>query len=457
MKRRKQRDGGDHKGPRPNFRILSVYLLGVFIGALDTNILGPIFPSIAKSYHITLAWTAWTITAYTVAYIASTVLAGAIGDKRGHGRVFAWGIVAFGIASLLAATAPSFGIFILARVIQGLGAGAVYPNAQAEGIRQFGAERRGMALGIFGAVFGIASILGPTLGGAFGQFFGWPSVFFVNIPIAIIVLWAVRKLPASETNQRALPDVWGSLSFSGMLALFLLFVMVSSPVRVVFLAAALGLWGLFHFRQKHAQIPFLDTTPLRNKAGVAMMIGAALIGLDMSAGVFVPALAQKALHFSELSSGLALLPAAFAGAVFSGAGGVMTDRIGPRKVLVMGLFAASIGGILLAWPHMTFLRFMLAMVAFGIGTAFTMGAPLNRMALGLYREDQSGEALSLIAVFRSVGLASGPVILGAAVAFHGFTGMFSAVAIASLLGIGFFVVVPDVRPVRQGTIVESNS
>ncbi|NMP23224.1 MFS transporter [Sulfobacillus harzensis] len=441
---------------RPNYRSLSVYLVGVFMGALDTNVLAPVFPLIMRGFHIPLGWAAWTVTSYTVAYIASTVLAGAWGDRIGHKKLFVWGIVAFMLASLLAAFSPNFWVFMLARVVQGAGAGAVYPNAQAEGIREFPAERRGTALGMFGAVFGMASVLGPTLGGLLGQYLGWPAVFWINVPIALVVLTMSRRVAASPVQDRPVPDWKGGASFSVLLAAALLVLMGTGYLRVVFAGVAALALLVFMARQRHASSPFLDDRPLKRGSGVSMMIGAALIGLDMSAAVFVPTLVQRVLHFSVLASGLALLPAAFSGAILSGVGGVMVDRVGPRRLLVVGLVAGAIGGVLLAWPPLTFTRFIIAMLFFGLGTAFTMGAPLNRMALALYRDDQSGEALSLVAVFRGIGLAAGPVILTAADSVRGFSGMYGAVAVASLVGVFAFLFVPDVKPVKQGQAVSES-
>jgi MFS family permease len=350
----------------------------------------------------------------------------------------------------LAALSPNFWIFMAARVIQGAGAGAVYPNAQAEGIRQFPVERRGMALGIFGAAFGLASVLGPTLGGVLGQYFGWPAVFLINVPIALAVLGLSGRLEKSETTSRALPDWKGGTAFSALLAGALLVLVAGGTLRFVFLAVAVVALAVFLVRERRAAVPFLDPVPLSSNGGVAMMIGAALIGLDMSAAVFVPTLAQRELHFTVLASGLALLPAAVSGAVLAGAGGVLVDRIGPRTVLMTGLLAGAVGGVLLAWPHIGFGRFVVSMVFFGVGTAFTMGAPLNRMALGLYQEHQSAEALSVAAVFRGIGMASGPVILTFAEALHGFSGMFGAVAAASVVGVLVFLLVPDVKTLRAG-------
>lgn len=440
--------------PEPNqaipWGIVGIYLLGVFIGALDNNIVGPIFPLLMRGFHIPLAWVGWTVSAYTVTYVASTVLAGALGDRLGHQRLYRYGVVAFGAASALAAVAPSFGIFVVARLIQGAGAGAVYPNAQAESLRHFPPEKKGTALGMFGAVFGVAAILGPVVGGALGEFLGWPSVFWVNVPVVLVTLWAARRLPSAQREVRPLPDWVGGLAFSGLLAAGLLWIMETSRWRWAFLLLAVVLAIVFTWRQHRAAEPFLETEPLASPVGLAVMVGAALIGLDMASAVFVPTLGQEALHYSVLDSGLALLPAALSGAALSGVGGVLVDRMGPKPVLVIGLLAATLGGLLLAWPGLHTLRFLVAMAVMGMGTAFTMGAPLNRIGIGLYRENQAGQALALMAVFRSIGLAAGPVLLTAAAAGgRGFTGMFGAVAVASMVGAVLFGVAPNPLPGRK--------
>lgn len=437
-------------GARPDVRSLSVYLAGVFIGALDTSVLGPVFGLISHTFGISLSWTAWTVTAYTVAYVASTVIAGAMGDRYGRRRIFALGVLAFGVASASAALAPTFGVFLAARALQGLGAGAVYPNAMAEGVARFPQERRGVALGIFGAVFGLASIVGPNVGGALGQYLGWPSIFWVNVPLALIVLWLSTRLGQEAATSAAVevPDWRGGIAFSAMLAAALLVFVVPGTGRWLCAVLAIALAVFFVRRQRAAVRPFLDPRALRGQGALALAAGAAVIGLDLSAAVFVPVLAQRELHLSVLGSGVALMPAAFSGAVLSGVAGVLTDRIGPRGVLQIGLGAGVAGGVLLAWPGLTLFPFILAMVALGLATAFTLGAPINRLALALYgdRDAQAGEALGLIAVCRSVGMAAGPVLLTFALALRGFGGMFGTVALASAVGTVLFFAVPDVRP-----------
>ena len=434
---------------RPNWSVLSIYLLGVFIGALDTTVIGPAFPLIAHGLHVSLAWNAWAITTYTVAYAAFTVLAGAAGDRFGRRRAFTVGVATFGVASLVAGFTGTFWLFLVARALQGMGAGAVYPNAQAEGIGQFPAERRGMALGVFGAVFGLASIIGPNVGGVLAQFVGWRAIFLLNVPIALAVLARVHVLPRHPGRGGALPDWLGGLGFAGLLVALLLAFSLPGVARIPALVAIVACGALFWVRQRTARPPFLDTRPLASRGGLAMIGGSVAIGMDLAAAVFVPTLAQRSLGLSVALSGVALMPAAFIGALLAGAGGVMVDRIGPRAVLQSGLVAAVVGGVLLATPHLTLLIFVLAMLALGVSTAFTMGAPLNRLALALYRDEQAGEALALVAVFRAVGLASGPIFLTLIAADHGIGSMFWLVAAASAAGALIFFGVPDVRPARR--------
>lgn len=426
---------------------LVIYLLGIFVGALDVNVLGPALPLIARGFHTSLAWTAWTVTAYTVAYAASTVLAGALGDRLGRRGTFRTGVVLFGIASLAAALSPHFWLFVLARVVQGAGAGAVYPNAQAEGVQAYPVERRGMVLGLFGAVFGLASIVGPDVGGALAQFFGWHSIFWFNAVAALTVVALSLRLKASPTSVRAMPDVWGGMGFAGMLAGGLLGLAAAGLARPLCLTGGALSALLFVWRQRRAKVAFLDPAPFLRSSGGRLMLGAALIGLNMSAAVFVPDLAQHELDLGVFASGVALMPAALTGAVLAGVGGVLVDRVGARPVLLAGLAAGVAGALLLGIGRVDVLTFIVAMVAFGLATAFTMGAPINRMAIALYPDSQAGEALGLVAVFRSVGLAAGPVLLTRAQGFHGFEGMFGTVALASAVAFLVFWTMRSAAPV----------
>ncbi len=253
-----------------------------------------------------------------------------------------------------------------------------------------------------------------------------------------------RRLPKTEADHPGgLPDVFGGVAFSLTLVFLLLALSAASMLSVVWLMAALVSGITFSLRQRRAATPFLDTAPLKTSSGAFMMAAAGIIGLDLAAAVFVPALAQQELHFSVLLSGVALMPAAVVGAVLAGAAGVLVDRLGARRVLQVGLAAAGVGGVLIALPDLTVVRFVIAMAFFGFGTAFTLGAPINRLATLLYRKDQLGEALSLVAVARAVGLMVGPVVFGLMITNSGFSAPFWLLAVVSALGVMLLFQVPN--------------
>ncbi|HET7559347.1 MAG TPA: MFS transporter [Limnochordia bacterium] len=419
-------------------RTLGIYMLGVFLGALDMSVVAPAFPLIAKHFGVALTWDAWTITTYTIAYTAATVLAGAAGDRFGRRKLFAWGVAAFGLGSALCAVAGPFWLFLAARVVQGAGAGAIFPNAQAEGIQLFPPERRGRALGMFGAVFGLASMIGPNVGGILAQLYGWQSIFWINVPIAVVVLAAVRMLPRSQVLARRMPDWRGGVAFAGLISAALFALTVSGGLRI-WLAGAAAFFALaFASAQRRAALPFIKADALR-AGGYWLFAGAAIVGLDMASLVFVPLIAQNDLGFSVLSSGVSVTPMAFLGALMTGLGGILIDRIGPIPVVGCGMLAWSAGGALLAIGPITTFRFFTALGLFGLGTAFTMGPPLNKLALGLFADEQAGEALSLMSVFRSIGIAAGPVILAIAEHAGGYGALFGSLAVLSLAAVFLFV------------------
>ncbi|MDI3270180.1 MAG: MFS transporter, partial [Bacillota bacterium] len=376
-------------------KALAIYFVGVFIGALDMSIIGPVFPLIASDFNVSVTWDAWTVTAYTAVYAVGTVLAGAMGDRLGHRRLFAWGLFLFGLGSAVAALAPSFWVFLLGRALQGGGAGAIFPNAQAAGIQAFPPEKRGTALGLFGAVFGVAAIIGPNLGGLLGQYWGWQAIFWVNVPLVAIVLLLVPSLPRTALRDRGVPDLWGGILFGLALVALLLSLTAQAHYGLELLLAGLLLAYLFAWRQRHpgGKERFLDLKAFASLWGGTVVAGAILVGMDMAAAVFIPSLAQKELGVGVLASGLSVMPAAFTAALFSALGGVLVDRRGSRFVLVAGLLAATAGALFLVPAHLTWWRFIAGLSLMGIGTAFTMGAPLNRMALALFPGDRSGEAL----------------------------------------------------------------
>jgi MFS family permease len=205
---------------RKQWAILSALMLGVLMGALDISIVSPAIPVIAEKLAVTGRQISWIITLYLLVYVVATPLMSALSDRFGRKVVFLADVVIFGLGSLWAALSPSLAHLLSARGIQALGAGGLFPIASTLVGEVFPRERRGMALGFIGMIWGVAAIIGPLVGGWLTQGFGWQSIFYLNLPIALILLYyAGRALPRDEGVHAHPLDIRGMVFLGFLLAL----------------------------------------------------------------------------------------------------------------------------------------------------------------------------------------------------------------------------------------------
>ncbi len=190
--------------------------LGVFAGALDLGVLSPALPAIAHTFGVSASAVAWTFTLYLFANVVSIPIASKLSDALGRRPIYTGCVALFAAGSVVAITAPNFGVFLFARVMQAAGAGGIFPVATAAIADKVPAERRGGALGMLGAVWGLAAIIGPNLGGVVTHFFSWHWIFGANIPLAAVVIaLAQRYVPAPPARARGPLDVAGIVALAG--------------------------------------------------------------------------------------------------------------------------------------------------------------------------------------------------------------------------------------------------
>ena len=337
----------------------------------------------------------------------------------------------FGIGSALCGVAQDLGnfwILIGARVIQALGGGGIMPVATAEFGTAFPEEKRGMALGIVGMVYGLASILGPTVGSAILEVFGatqWQFIFYVNIPICIIVLiLGVKRLPNAQAEKTGPLDGLGILILT-LMTLSLMYGLknidffdfatsIASTDVWPFLVAFVVLLPLFVLRERHAADPILNLKYFTNANIVIAFLCAVISGIAMMGTIFFPQFCENAMMMKSGSGGyfIALL------GVGSGVGAMMSgkliDKHGVKPVLAMGFIGVAIGSIFMAfvactWPSL--LTVCATMIITGLGLGFTMGTPLNYMMLENTDEKESNSALAALSLVRSIGTAIAPAIM----------------------------------------------
>ncbi|HUY11930.1 MAG TPA: MFS transporter, partial [Candidatus Dormibacteraeota bacterium] len=190
--------------------LLLTLALGVFAGALDLSVLSPALPAIGKAFGIQTGALAWIFTLYLLANVASIAIAATLADRYGRRPLYLICIAVFAVGSLLAIGAPNYSIFLIARAIQALGAGGIFPVATAAIGDTVAAEKRGAALGAVAATWGAAAVLGPTIGGIVTHYLSWRWIFAANLPLAIWVFMRARRdVPKNAPRQRPPLDTLG--------------------------------------------------------------------------------------------------------------------------------------------------------------------------------------------------------------------------------------------------------
>ena len=281
--------------------ILILFLIGVFMGSLDTGIIGPVLPSIEQSFNLTSRESSWIFTLFVIAFMIGSPVMAKFSDFYGRKKIFIMDVILFGIGSCMIAFSFNIESIFIGRIIQGFGCGGIFPVAGAFIGDAFPLNERGKALGIIGSVFGISAIGGPLVGAALIPF-GWNWCFTINIPISIfIVAFASYILPDAE-NQRKL-----KIDYLGIVILSLLAISLSYGLNQIdssnfinsltslkvapFLILFIILIPIFVKVEKMAQESIVPIHMLKNNEITIACIETLCYGIIYSSAIFIPSLA----------------------------------------------------------------------------------------------------------------------------------------------------------------------
>jgi len=419
----------DIANSRTRNRILLVLFLGVLMGALDIAIVGPALPAIQASFSVDDRAVAWIFSIYVLFNLIGTPLMAKLSDVFGRRSIYALDVMAFALGSLLVAVSSTFAMLLLGRTIQGLGAGGIFPVASAVIGDTFPPEERGGALGLIGAVFGLAFIIGPILGGVL-LMFGWPWLFIVNLPIAtIIVAMSLRLLPVTRPRRRRAFDWAGMAVLGGLLASLAYGVnqidtthflfSITSPAVWPFLLLALLLIPLLWQIERQASDPVVPLSLLGTRQLALADVLAAGSGLGEAGLVFMPALAVAALGFKESTASLMLMPVVLAMSVGSPLAGRLLDRFGSKVVVLTGAALLAIGMLILSGFSTSLRLFILAGVIIGLGLSALLGAPVRYIMISEAPVSSRAAGQAVITIFTSVGQLLSSALVGAVAASQG--------------------------------------
>ncbi|HBF38139.1 MAG TPA: MFS transporter [Firmicutes bacterium] len=405
-----------------NYTILFTVVLGTMLAGYVSSCVNIALINIMQNFGFTMDSVVWVTLAYMLPYGSTLPITGRLGDLFGRKRMYLLGLGIFTVATLFVGLAWSKATLILFRVFQGMGAGLLYPNSMALTSDAFPANKRGQALGLWGALSAAGSALGPTIGGYIVEYMNWHLIFYSILPIAIIGLFlGLKILPESkEENASSQVDYLGGILLVVCFSCLLIALnqgnkngWASAYIVGLFTGSALSLLA-FVFVESLVAMPMIDlqlfknfTFTISNTVGFLSYIGM------YGASFLMPFYMRNIQRFPAIKAGVCLLPLPMAMVLFAPLGGRMADKLGSRilasigmAVMGVALFSFHFLNDRTSYPTMAW-----GLIVMGVGLAFTM-SPLSNGVMGVLPKDKLGVGSGVFNLFKNIGGAVGVALMG---------------------------------------------
>lgn len=411
--------------------LMVMFLLGIFIGGMDSGIISPARTVIADSLNVDASNSIWMVTIYTLAYAVIMPISGKLSDRYGKKKLFLFSIIIFGVGSALCGVSDYVGgykLLLIARVIQAIGGGGIMPIATAFIGQSFPKEKRGAALGLVGATYGIATTVGPSIGSAIIQSFGtdnWGLLFFINVPVCIVVVIMALKIKIVELEYaKRKMDIRGSVVVSIMI-LALMYALTNLkfhnfiesvksidvyPYLIIFII----LLPLFIYLENRVEDPIINLNYFKHRNICITLILSLVVGCGMMGVVFIPQFGENTLRLSQGSGGyLITIMAIFAG-ISAPIGGKFIDEYSAKAVMLVGFTCTIVGDLILALvvsKNCNMPLLIICLCILGTGMGLSMGTPLNYLMQTYAPPEETASAQSTLSLVKSIGIAVSPNIL----------------------------------------------
>ena len=411
---------------RRNGWTLGIVSVALFMVVLDNLVVSVALPTIRRDLGASIQSLEWTVNAYVLAYAVLLLTGAALGDRFGRKRMFLAGMTVFTAASAAAALAPTTDLLVAARAVQGAGAAMVTPLTLTLLAEAFPKERRGMAIGVWSGISGIAVAIGPLVGGAVVEGISWHWIFWINVPIGLVLMpLALRWLDESHGPYGTLDLPGLALGSTGAFGIVFGLVRAqalgwtSTTVLTSMIAGAALLVG-FTVRERGTTEPMLPMSFFARRSFAVTNVASLSMYFGMFGSIFfLSQYMQNVLHNTPLQAGLKLLVWTGATMIVAPFAGVFSERLGSRLFMAAGL---SLQAAALAWlasaisTHLPYSEMIAPFVMAGAGMALVF-APSANAVLSSVRTDQAGQASGANNAIREVG-----GVLGVAVLASVFTG-----------------------------------
>ena len=401
--------------------------LSMLLSSLGTSIANVGLPTLAQAFQVSFQEVQWVVLAYLLAITTLIVGAGRLGDIFGRRRLLLAGIFLFTMASALCGIAPTLGLLIVARAVQGLGAALLMALAMAMVGESVPKAKTGRAMGLLGTMSAVGTALGPSLGGVLIAGLGWRSIFLVNIPLGILTYQLARRyLPEvrqAEKTQTITIDILGTMLLALSLAAYALAMTVGrghfSSLNLSLLLASVGGVSLFVVAETRTASPLVRLAMLRDVALSASLAMSTMVSTVIMATLVVgPFYLSRALGLDATSLGLALSVGPIAAALVGVPAGRWVDRFGPHRMTVLGLAAVAGGSSALSLLPATLgvFGYLVPIVVMTSGYALFQTAN-NTAVMGAIPLDQRGVISGMLNLSRNLGLITGASFMGAVFAW----------------------------------------
>ncbi|WP_116204516.1 MFS transporter [Amycolatopsis circi] len=388
--------------------------VGSFMALLDASVVSVALPTIQRELTAEFTDLQWIVDGYTVALAALILTGGTLGDRYGRKRIYLGGLALFTLASLGCGLAPTLGLLIAARVVQGVAAAAVIPGGIALLAHAYPEPReRARMLGAWGGVAGCALVIGPLIGGPITDAFGWPAIFLINLPIGVFAVLAGRLgLGESSDPAHGALDLPGQVLGALWIGSFTYAVIASNAVVAVLGALGLAAFIVVEIRTPHPMLPIRLFGKLRFATSIftSFVLGFACYPLPVLIAVYL----QQAWGSTASTTGVQMLPYVVANAVLAFFSGRLAARFTAERVLPIGLVITAAGSFAFLLVDTTspywLLSVPLALSGIGLGLSIT---PTNVVGLAGLPVQRTGTAAGTVNAARQVGMALGVAALGA--------------------------------------------
>ena len=407
---------------------LIVLCMGFFMIVLDTTIVNIAIPSIIDGLRASLDSILWVLNSYILVYAILLITASRLGDRFGQRNLFVIGLIVFTLASAACGIAPDTNQLIVARIVQGIGGALLTPQTLAMISTIFPPERRGTALGVWGAVAGIAAIAGPTVGGLITTNFDWRWIFYLNVPVGILaVIGSYLFVPDLRPGRRHGFDLVGMLLSTASLFGIVFSLIegqrynwgtINGPLSIpLLLALGVALMVAFIFWESRASEPLVPLTLFTHNHNFAILNWVTAATAFGMLGLFLPLTIylQSVLGMTAFQAGLAFAPMSLTSMLVAPLAGNLSDRIGGKYILMFGLgaFGLGMGGItFFATTTSTWATFLPWLILAGAGMGCTF-APATAVAMRNIEPHMVGAASGVFNTMRNLGGAIGSAVVGA--------------------------------------------